>query len=449
MLEIANTKPQTAQASLQFGHSRLDFVSYFVLRIWCLAAIAALAGCGAPVAEFRRYETFAHKVAETNGLEKGFTRDQLQGLDETMQALFGTPDDPAFPAIEGIEPGKIVTASRLKLAAGPVSSDQSGLSQGLYREHCAHCHGITGDGVGPTAVFLNPYPRDYRKGQFKFKSTPIGQKPTHVDLKKIVLEGVPGTAMPSFKLLPDVEVEALVDYVKYLAIRGEVERGLLDATTNLEGDNRLVTVLEKKADEKAKAAQQEQVAAVKEIVKGVLEKWDGAAALVTPIPARPEMTKEQLTASVKHGRELFYGTIANCVKCHGDSALGDGQLTDYDEWAKEFINDGKNKKVVSTYVSLGMLPPRTIRPRNLRLGVFRGGLRPIDIYWRIMNGIEGTPMPALATNIRKPEDPPEAKKLNPEEIWDLVNYVQSLPYEPINNALEAYREAENVRERGL
>ena len=29
----------------------------------------------------------------------------------------------------------------------------------LYREHCAHCHGISGDGVGPTAVFLNPYPR--------------------------------------------------------------------------------------------------------------------------------------------------------------------------------------------------------------------------------------------------------------------------------------------------
>jgi len=141
---------------------------------------------------------------------------------------------------------------------------------------------------------------------------------------------------------------------------------------------------------------------------------------------------------------LFYGTIANCVKCHGDSALGDGQTTDYDEWAKEFINDGKDKKVVSTYVSLGLLPPRTIRPRNLRQGVFRGGLRPIDIYWRIMNGIEGTPMPALATNIRKDSDPPEAKKLNPDEVWDIVNYVESLPYEPINNPLDASREAHDL-----
>src|SRR6266550_308377 len=110
-----------------------------------LMTLLIVTGCGAPIAEFRRYETFAHKVAETNGLEKGFTRDQLQGLDETMQALFGTPDEPAFPSIEGIEPGKIVTVSRLKLAAGPVWSDERGASQGLYREHCAHCHGITGD----------------------------------------------------------------------------------------------------------------------------------------------------------------------------------------------------------------------------------------------------------------------------------------------------------------
>jgi len=426
-----------AQSLLQLG------------MVFTVAAVAFLAGCGAPVAEFRRYETFAHKVAESAGLEKGFTREQLQGLDETMQALFGTPDAPALPSIEGIEMGKLMSLSRLKLASGPVSSDEQGVSQGLYREHCAHCHGVTGDGSGPTASFLNPYPRDYRKGQFKFKSTPVGQKPTHADLKKIVLEGIPGTAMPSFKLLPDVEVEALVDYVKYLSVRGEVERGLLDATTNLEGDSRLVNVLEKSAGEKEKASQQEQIAAVKDVVKTVLEKWDGANGAVTAIPARPEMTKEQLATSIKHGRELFYGTIANCVKCHGDSALGDGQLTDYDEWAKEFINDGKNTKVVSTYVSLGLLPPRTIRPRNLRLGVFRGGLRPIDIYWRIMNGIEGTPMPALATNIRKPEDPPEAKKLNAEEIWDLVNYVQSLPYERINNALNAYDEAVLTRERGL
>jgi mono/diheme cytochrome c family protein len=416
-----------------------------------LVALAALAGCGAPVAEFRRYETYAHKVALSAGMDK-FTATQRQDIDEVLQALFGTPDKPSLPAVEGIELGKIASLSRLKLAAGPVGSDEQGNPRGLYREHCAHCHGISGDGAGPTASFLNPYPRDYRKGQFKFKSTPVGQKPTHDDLKKIVLDGIPGTAMPSFKLLPDLEVEAMVEYVKYLSIRGEVERGLLQAATNLDPEDknaRLITVLPANATTEQKAAQQEQITAVKEVVKSVVERWDGAAAAVTPIPARPKMTKEELAASIKHGRELFFGTIANCIKCHGDSALGDGQTTDYDEWTKEFIDLGKNPQVIRQFVSRGMLPPRTIRPRNLRQGVFRGGLRPIDIYWRMINGIEGTPMPALSTNVRKEGDPPEAKKLNPEEIWDLVNYVQSLPYDPINSPVEAYREAQNMMERPL
>lgn len=407
-----------------------------------LLAVALLAGCGAPQADFRRYETFAHKVATSVGMEKGFSQTQWQDIDDIMVALFGTPDDPQLPAVEGIETGKLMSLSRLKLAAGAVGSDERGNPRGLYREHCAHCHGITGDGAGPTAAFLNPYPRDYRKGQFKFKSTPVGQKPTHADLKRIVLEGVPGTAMPSFKLLPDLEVEALVDYVKYLSVRGEVLRGLLTETTNLDDNARLVNTGEQ-------AAQQEQVALVKDVVKGVLERWDGAPAAVTAIPERPKLSEEQLAVSIKHGRDLFYGAIANCIKCHGDSALGDGQTTDYDEWTKEFINDGKDRKLVATYVSLGMLPPRTIRPRNLRLGIFRGGMRPIDIYWRVMNGIEGTPMPALATNVRTDSDPPEAKKLTPEEVWDIINYVESLPYEPINNALDAARAAEIPRERPL
>jgi mono/diheme cytochrome c family protein len=424
--------------------SRIQFVNSRSLALGGAALLiaAALAGCGAPNAEFRRYETFAHKVATSVGMDSGFSATQKQDIDEIMQAMFGTPDQPTLPAVEGIELGRIMNANRLALSAGPVGSDERGNPRGLYREHCAHCHGITGDGSGPTAVFLNPYPRDYRKGQFKFKSTPVGQKPTHADLKKIVLEGVPGTAMPSFKLLPDLEVEALVDYVKYLSVRGEVERGLLTETTNLDDNVRLVSAADK-------AAQQERVAVVKDIVKTVLERWDGAAGAVTSVPARPNLTEQQLAESVKHGRELFYGAIANCVKCHGDSALGDGQTTDYDEWAKEFISDGKDRQVVSRYVSLGLLPPRTIHPRNLRLGVFRGGMRPIDIYWRIMNGIEGTPMPALATNVRQESDPPEAKKLSPEEIWDLVNYVEALPYEPINDPVKAAHEAELFRERNL
>ncbi len=45
-------------------------------------------------------------------------------------------------------------------------------------------------------------------------------------------------------------------------------------------------------------------------------------------------TPAQLAESITKGRELFYGSKANCVKCHGPTALGDGQQDDYDDWSK-------------------------------------------------------------------------------------------------------------------
>jgi len=61
------------------------------------------------------------------------------------------------------------------------------------------------------------------------------------------------------------------------------------------------------------------------------------------------------------------------------------------------------------------LPPRPILPRNLKSGEFRGGGHPGDLYLRIANGIEGTPMPAAAT-------------LKSDEIWALVAFVKALPF---------------------
>lgn len=396
--------------------------------------VLSLAGCGSPAPEFRRYETFAHKTALSIGEDYSFTPQQRQDIDEALEALFGTPDNPAIPAVEGAS--SLLRLDLLQLASGRVGSDESGLSQGLYREHCAHCHGITGDGLGPTAAFLNPYPRDYRPGKFKFKSTPIGQRPTHDDLKKIVHDGVPGTAMPSFAILPEFEREALVEYVKYLSVRGEVERQLLYETAQLSDGERLIDI--HGSDE---ALKQEQLDSLKVFVGDVVSKWTTAAEKQTPVPARPDLaSSEEINASRKRGRDLFFGSVANCVKCHGDSALGDGQTTDYDEWTKEFT-EGKPEKV-DEYVRLGMLPPRNILPRNLRLGVYRGGMRPIDLYWRVRNGIEGTPMPGATM---KPEGDPHAKGLTEEDLWDLINYVQSLPYEAISDPNAA--EPENMRER--
>jgi mono/diheme cytochrome c family protein len=385
--------------------------------------IASLAGCIRTEATFRENAVFQLKQERESREE--LSAERKQEIAQVLSGLFGTPDKPNVPKLGDVEIGKVLDIKKLEFASGAVGRDERGRAHGLYREHCAHCHGVTGDGAGPTASFLNPYPRDYRMGAFKFKSTPKGIKPTHEDLKRILIDGIPGTAMPSFKVLPDNEVEALLHYVRYLSIRGEVERGLLlYATTELTAEDRLLDI-------SASSGIREQTAAIREEVGIVVEKWLIAESMATPVPARPKRDARDLVASIKHGRELFYGPIANCIKCHGDSALGDGQTTDFDDWTKEL--EPTNSDALKAYSSLGkfVLQPRNIRPRDLRQGVYRGGRRPIDLYWRVHNGIEGTPMPGV---LIKPEGaPPETKGLTPPDIWALVDYVrEGLPYESIS-----------------
>ncbi len=60
-----------------------------------------------------------------------------------------------------------------------------------------------------------------------------------------------------------------------------------------------------------------------------------------------------------------------------------------------------------------------LRPANLNRGVYKGGRRPIDIFWRIAKGINGAQMPAHYPS-----------PLNEKKVWDLVNFVLALPYEP-------------------
>ncbi len=377
-------------------------------------------GCDAPQATYDLDFVYMRKREKQ---ATDFTPEQKQDVADILTAMFGTPDQPHVPAIMG----DLVDVNRIALAAGAVGSDEQGQPRGLYRQHCGHCHGVTGDGKGPTAPYLNPYPRDYRMGVFKFKGTPIGQKPRREDLHQTLVNGVSGTSMPSFKLLPESEVEALIDYVILLSIRGEVERTLYDEMADeLDEGERFL-------DDENLAEGSEYLT---EILDGVIEKWREPTA--SPIPARPDWNDEETLASIKRGQQLFHGAVANCVKCHGESQLGDGETTDYDSWSKSYYDwttptDPETlANLKKEYMSLGGLPLRNIIPRNLRSGIYRGGWRPIDIYWRILNGIDGTPMPAA---LYKPDDAdPAMKGLTSDDIWNIVDYVMSLPYENMTTA---------------
>src|ERR1044071_8746472 len=67
----------------------------------------------------------------------------------------------------------------------------------VYQQHCAACHGSTGQGNGPASVWLFPRPRNFSAGLFKIKSTPGAALPTDADLFNTITRGMPGSSMPS------------------------------------------------------------------------------------------------------------------------------------------------------------------------------------------------------------------------------------------------------------
>jgi mono/diheme cytochrome c family protein len=395
----------------------------------------------------------------TNELDQPYQEE----IANVLAAMFGTPDNPQ------VLPESQLDQNMLSLAAGPAWSDDEGASHGLYRRHCVHCHGITGDGRGPTAQFLNPYPRDYRKGVFKFKSTFNPEKPTDDDLTRVLHEGVPGTSMPSFALLPKAEVEALVEYVKYLAIRGEMETALIAYVFDELGEEEVVDdkgepVLDEEGNEVVRriplnpAEDPDQAQAIKDILTEIVDRWAAAPEQVIEpneeqIP-QDDRTPAEIAASVEKGRELFFGATANCVKCHGPTALGDGQQTEFDAWAKELhefklrneqlaagiarreeqdldenaearLDRDRDILEARQEVEATLMRSDPAIPRNLRQGVYRGGRRRIDIFWRIHAGIAGTPMPGVGGSA-----PGVEGTVKDEDIWHIVDYVLSLPYEP-------------------
>jgi cytochrome c oxidase cbb3-type subunit 2 len=202
----------------------------------------------------------------------------------------------------------------------------------LFEKHCASCHGTTGQGNGDAAQFLQPRPRDFTLGKFKYRSTDLGSLPLDGDLYRSISRGLPGTAMPTWRELGDEQIWFLVDYVK----------------TFYEGDKAFN---------------------------------DYAAVMLIP-PERKFSEKDPAKLKALREKELLRGRAIylslQCVNCHGV----DGRA-DISSW-----NDTS-----SDYKSA--LRPRDLKPRDandqpaLR---FRGGAAPEDIYRTIFTGLDGTQM---------------------------------------------------------
>jgi mono/diheme cytochrome c family protein len=297
-------------------------------------------------------------------------RDQLQAA---LHHAFGTPATPLVRADDGeIQ----ANAERLQL-----QSDRLAEASKLYRRHCLQCHGLTGDGRGPTGLWVYPLPRDYRQGVFKYVSSngSAARKPARADLQRTLLNGIERTSMPKFHLLADRERDLLVSYVIHLSLRGEVEYRVMRS---------LLSDIDEPPD--ADLARE-----VNSVLRNALRQWvqaDDERITPTCFPT-PENVDDRITPehheSVRRGFQLFTQQTTGCITCHEDY----GRLSKhrYDVWGT------------------------VVKPLDLVEGVYRGGRSPTDLFYRIRGGIGPSGMPAAAT-------------LTEQQVWDLVHFVLALPY---------------------
>jgi mono/diheme cytochrome c family protein len=80
----------------------------------------------------------------------------------------------------------------------------------LFALNCASCHGTSGQGNGPAAAALNPKPRDFTSGYWRY-----GGGVARV--VRTISEGSPGTAMAAFMSIPLQDRFALAHYVRSLS----------------------------------------------------------------------------------------------------------------------------------------------------------------------------------------------------------------------------------------
>ena len=264
----------------------------------------------------------------------------------------------------------------------------------VYRRWCVECHGISGGGDGVHAVPAGPMPRDYRQGVFKFvTASPTGTtagpgergNPRTEDLRRTVRNGLDGSMMPPFPNIPDRDLDDLLAYVVHLSVRGETEFEVLRRAIKPREDDPEFTG-------------KELAALFAYNLLTVLGNWRKAAESPIPVPPENCPTEADRVASAVRGFAAF--REAGCAGCHVN--YGREMQLKFDVWGT------------------------VVQPRNLVLGVYRGGRRGEDLYARLYGGIFPSGMnehkQLLATK------PAAAGK--PDYLWDIVHFLQALadPY---------------------
>jgi len=86
----------------------------------------------------------------------------------------------------------ILSIAALATLLAPMSATAAGdaaAGKVVYTTNCASCHGDSGKGDGPVGQVLQPPPRNFTVGDFKFDANKDGKVGTDADLTLVITKG--------------------------------------------------------------------------------------------------------------------------------------------------------------------------------------------------------------------------------------------------------------------
>ncbi len=113
-----------------------------------------------------------------------------------------------------------LAALAVLLVPAMASAGDAAAGKPLFQTNCASCHGMGGKGDGPVGAVLNPPPRDFTTGDFKYDTDGDGKPGTDADLKDVITKGAAAYGgsplMAPWPTLTAAQVDDVVAYIRSL-----------------------------------------------------------------------------------------------------------------------------------------------------------------------------------------------------------------------------------------